>query len=94
MVQPKYYYQLGTFMQLEEWSAYDVQEVVNEECVDFPKVVHQLRIALTSSTSSPSIHLLGKAYTVNAINKFRTTPKIHNSMKLLVFYLHIERNRV
>ena len=65
------------FANLDEWYAdgihHAVQEVVNEKEVGFPKVAQPLRIAVTGSTTSPSIDttldLLGKANTLNSIDK-------------------------
>ena len=65
------------FAGMEEWYAdgihHAVQEVVNEKQVGFPKVAQPLRIAVTGSTTSPSIDttldLLGKDNTLNSIDK-------------------------
>ncbi|NOQ69345.1 MAG: hypothetical protein GQ573_04480, partial [Gammaproteobacteria bacterium] len=50
-----------------------IQEVVNEKEVGFPKVAQPLRIAVTGSTTSPSIDttldLLGKEKTIERIKK-------------------------
>ena len=62
---------------LEEWYAdnihHVVQQVVNEQEVGFPKVAQPLRIAVTGSTTSPSIDttldLLGKEKTLERIRK-------------------------
>ncbi|MDH5711292.1 MAG: glutamate--tRNA ligase [Gammaproteobacteria bacterium] len=62
---------------LEEWYAdnihHVIQEVVNEQEVGFPKVAQPLRIAVTGSTTSPSIDttldLLGKAKTLDRIDR-------------------------
>ncbi len=62
---------------LDEWYADDIhhaiQEVVNEKEVGFPKVAQPLRIAVTGSTTSPSIDttldLLGKEKTIDRIKK-------------------------
>ena len=65
------------FAGLDEWYAdgihHAVQQVVNEKEVGFPKVAQPLRIAVTGSTTSPSIDttldLLGKDNTLNSIDK-------------------------
>ncbi|MDH5611581.1 MAG: glutamate--tRNA ligase [Gammaproteobacteria bacterium] len=62
---------------LEEWYAdnihHAIQEVVNEKEVGFPKVAQPLRIAVTGSTTSPSIDttldLLGKEKTIDRIDR-------------------------
>lgn len=62
---------------LDEWYAdrihHLIQEVVNEQEVGFPKVAQPLRIAVTGSTTSPSIDttldLLGKDKTIERIGK-------------------------
>ena len=62
---------------LDEWYAdnihHVIQEVVNEQEVGFPKVAQPLRIAVTGSTTSPSIDttldLLGKAKTLDRIDR-------------------------
>ena len=62
---------------LDGWYADDIhhaiQEVVNEKEVGFPKVAQPLRIAVTGSTTSPSIDttldLLGKEKTIERIKK-------------------------
>ena len=65
------------FAGMDEWYAdgihHAVQQVVNEQEVGFPKVAQPLRIAVTGSTTSPSIDttldLLGKDNTINSIDK-------------------------
>ncbi|MDA3869313.1 MAG: glutamate--tRNA ligase [Gammaproteobacteria bacterium] len=65
------------FSAQEEWYAdkihHAIQEVVNELEVGFPKVAQPLRIAVTGSTTSPSIDttldLLGKEKTLARIDK-------------------------
>ena len=65
------------FAALDEWYAdgihHAVQEVVTEKEVGFPKVAQPLRIAVTGSTTSPSIDttldLLGREKTLNGIDK-------------------------
>jgi len=65
------------FASLEQWYADDIhhaiQQVVNEKEVGFPKVAQPLRIAVTGSTTSPSIDttldLLGKEKTLERITK-------------------------
>jgi glutamyl-tRNA synthetase len=65
------------FAAITEWYADDIhhaiQQVVNEKEVGFPKVAQPLRIAVTGSTTSPSIDttldLLGKDNTINCIDK-------------------------
>ena len=62
---------------LDAWYADDIhhaiQQVVNEKEVGFPKVAQPLRIAVTGSTTSPSIDttldLLGKEKTIDRIAK-------------------------
>lgn len=62
---------------LDEWKAeaihHVVQEVVNEQGAGFPKVAQPLRIAVTGSTTSPSIDvtldLLGRDKTLDRIRK-------------------------
>jgi glutamyl-tRNA synthetase len=64
------------FSTINEWYADDIhhaiQQVVNEKEVGFPKVAQPLRIAVTGSTTSPSIDttldLLGKDNTLNCID--------------------------
>ncbi|MCG6938832.1 MAG: glutamate--tRNA ligase [Gammaproteobacteria bacterium] len=65
------------FTGIEQWYADDIhhaiQQVVNEKEVGFPKVAQPLRIAVTGSTTSPSIDttldLLGKEKTIDRITK-------------------------
>ena len=62
---------------LKQWYADDIhhviKQVVNEQGVGFPKVAQPLRIAVTGSTSSPSIDttldLLGRENSVERIGK-------------------------
>lgn len=62
---------------LDEWYADNIhhvlQEVVNEQATGFPKVAQPLRIAVTGSTTSPSIDttldLLGKGKTIDRIDR-------------------------
>jgi glutamyl-tRNA synthetase len=65
------------FASLEQWYADDIhhviQQVVNEKEVGFPKVAQPLRIAVTGSTTSPSIDttldLLGKEKTIDRLTR-------------------------
>lgn len=68
---------LEKLSQLDEWYAADIhhviQEVVNQQGAGFPKVAQPLRIAVTGSTTSPSIDttldLLGREKTLDRIRK-------------------------
>ena len=72
---------LGKLEAMDEWYAdsihQQIQQVVNELEVGFPKVAQPLRIAVTGSTTSPSIDttldLLGREQTLERIRKLLET---------------------